>query len=57
MSKVIDGKWQENDIMYLAIQLCRTNDQMLKENIQTLTAYMEKNVNYGANINYCGLVK
>lgn len=39
--EVIPAKWQEKNIRYLGVNICRTNEQMLKENITPMITYME----------------
>lgn len=54
ISKVMSVKWQEYNVRYLGVQLCRTNDQMVRGNIQ-LT--WKKDASCGMRINYRGLVE
>lgn len=55
--KVIPAKWQENDIRYLGIRFCRTNEQMIHENIDPIISYMEDEYNLWDKHKYRGLME
>lgn len=40
--KVVQSKWQKENMKYLGIRICRSKEAMVKENIMPIVNYMQE---------------